>query len=219
MPLGTGLAFAHKYREDGGICVAYMGDGAVNQGQVYESFNMAALWKLPILYVIENNRYAMGTSQARAAAGQRLCERGHAYGIPGHQVDGMDVVAVHAKAEELVGQVRGGEGPVILEAMTYRYRGHSMSDPAKYRTKEEVQEMRERHDPIELLRKVIAGSKARRRGRLQADRQGDPRHRQRGGPLRPGRAGARPERALDRRAGRGLSGVNACERGTDRRET
>jgi pyruvate dehydrogenase E1 component alpha subunit len=117
---------------------------------------MAALWKLPILYVIENNRYAMGTSQVRAAAGQHLCERGHAYGIPGHQVDGMDVVEVHAKAGELVQQVRGGGGPVILEALTYRYRGHSMSDPAKYRTKEEVQEMRERHDPIDLLRKVIS---------------------------------------------------------------
>jgi len=156
IPLGTGLAFAHRYRKDGGICVAYMGDGAVNQGQVYESFNMAALWKLPILYVIENNRYAMGTAQVRAAAGKRLCDRGEAYDIPGHQVDGMDVVAVHAKAEELVGQVRAGQGPVILEAMTYRYRGHSMSDPAKYRTKEEVQEMRERHDPIDALRKVIA---------------------------------------------------------------
>ena len=155
VPLGTGLAFAHKYREDGGICVAYMGDGAINQGQVYESFNMAALWHLPILYVIENNRYAMGTSQVRAAAGQRLCERGTAYGIPGHQIDGMDVVAVNRTARELVEQVRGGNGPVILEAMTYRYRGHSMSDPAKYRTKEEVQEMRERHDPIDLLRKVI----------------------------------------------------------------
>ena len=156
IPLGTGIAFAHKYRKDGGVCVAYMGDGAVNQGQVYESFNMAALWKLPILYVIENNRYAMGTAQVRAAAGKRLCDRGEAYDIPGHQVDGMDVVAVHAKAEELVGQVRAGQGPVILEAMTYRYRGHSMSDPAKYRTKEEVQEMRERHDPIDALRKVIA---------------------------------------------------------------
>ena len=155
IPLGTGLAFAHRYREDGGICVAYMGDGAVNQGQVYESFNMAALWHLPILYVIENNRYAMGTSQARAAAGQRLCERGTAYGIPGHQVDGMDVVEVNRAARDLVEQVRSGTGPIILEAMTYRYRGHSMSDPAKYRTKEEVQEMRERHDPIDLLRKVI----------------------------------------------------------------
>ncbi|MEK0081546.1 pyruvate dehydrogenase (acetyl-transferring) E1 component subunit alpha [Benzoatithermus flavus] len=156
IPLGTGLAFAHRYRGDGGICVAYMGDGAVNQGQVYESFNMAALWKLPVLYVIENNRYAMGTAQARAAAGRRLCDRGEAYGIPGHQVDGMDVIAVHAKAQELVEQVRNGQGPVILEAMTYRYRGHSMSDPAKYRTKEEVQEMRERHDPIENLRRVMA---------------------------------------------------------------
>ena len=156
IPLGTGLAFAHRYRKDGGICVAYMGDGAVNQGQVYESFNMAALWKLPILYVIENNRYAMGTAQARAAAGKRLCDRGEAYDIPGHQVDGMDVVAVHAKAQELVAQIRGGQGPAILEAMTYRYRGHSMSDPAKYRSKEEVQEMRERHDPIDALRKVIA---------------------------------------------------------------
>jgi pyruvate dehydrogenase E1 component alpha subunit len=155
VPLGTGLAFAHQYREDGGITVAYMGDGAVNQGQVYESFNMAALWKLPILYVIENNRYAMGTSQERSAAGQRLCDRGQAYGIPGEEVDGMDVVAVNERARDLVGQVRGGNGPMILEAMTYRYRGHSMSDPAKYRTKEEVQEMRERHDPIESLRKVI----------------------------------------------------------------
>jgi pyruvate dehydrogenase E1 component alpha subunit len=156
IPLGTGLAFAHKYREDGGVCVAYMGDGAVNQGQVYESFNMAALWKLPVLYVIENNRYAMGTAQARAAAGQRLCDRGQAYGIPGEQVDGMDVLAVRAKADELVGRIRSGEGPAIMEAMTYRYRGHSMSDPAKYRTKEEVQEMRERHDPIENLRRTMA---------------------------------------------------------------
>lgn len=156
VPLGTGLAFAHRYRGDGGITVAYMGDGAVNQGQVYESFNMAALWKLPILYVIENNRYAMGTAQERSTAGRRLCDRGQAYGIPGEQVDGMDVVAVNAHAKELVERVRGGEGPVILEALTYRYRGHSMSDPAKYRTKEEVQEMRERHDPIEGLRKLVA---------------------------------------------------------------
>jgi pyruvate dehydrogenase E1 component alpha subunit len=160
VPLGTGLAFAHKYREDGGIALAYMGDGAVNQGQVYESFNMAALWKLPILYVIENNRYAMGTSQVRAAAGQELCRRGEAYGIPGEQVDGMDVLAVRAKAERMIARIRSGEGPAILEAMTYRYRGHSMSDPAKYRTKEEVQEMRERHDPIENLRRIILDAKA-----------------------------------------------------------
>jgi pyruvate dehydrogenase E1 component alpha subunit len=155
IPLGTGIAFAHKYREDGGICVAYMGDGAVNQGQVYESFNMAALWKLPVLYVIENNRYAMGTAETRHAAIPQLYRRGEAYGIPGREVDGMDVVKVHEAATEMVAQVRGGAGPMILEALTYRYRGHSMSDPAKYRTKEEVQEMRERHDPIETLKKLL----------------------------------------------------------------
>ncbi|MFO1067255.1 MAG: pyruvate dehydrogenase (acetyl-transferring) E1 component subunit alpha [Geminicoccaceae bacterium] len=158
VPLGTGIAFAHKYREDGGVCVAYMGDGAVNQGQVYESFNMAALWKLPVLYVIENNRYAMGTSENRHAAVPQLYKRGEAYGIPGVEVDGMNVSAVHAAAVEAVEHVRSGKGPMILEAMTYRYRGHSMSDPAKYRTKEEVQEMRERHDPIEGLKKVLVDS-------------------------------------------------------------
>ena len=205
VPLGTGLAFAHKYREDGGICVAYMGDGAVNQGQVYESFNMAALWKLPILYVIENNRYAMGTSQVRAAAGQKLCERGHAYGIHGHQVDGMDVVEVHAKAKEMVDQIRGGEGPVILEAMTYRYRGHSMSDPGQVphqgRGAGDARAARPDRPPAQADHRPEGGE----RGRFQAARQGDPRPRQRGGPLRPGRARARSERALDRRAGRGLS--------------
>jgi pyruvate dehydrogenase E1 component alpha subunit len=159
VPLGTGLAFAHKYREDGGVCVCYLGDGAVNQGQVYESFNMAALWQLPVLYVIENNRYAMGTSMQRHAAVPELYRRGEAYGIPGQQVDGMDVIAVNRVAVEMVGQVRNG-GPMILEAMTYRYRGHSMSDPAKYRTKEEVQEMRERHDPIEGLKRVLTDSGA-----------------------------------------------------------
>jgi pyruvate dehydrogenase E1 component alpha subunit len=152
VPLGTGIAFAHRYTGDGGLCVCYLGDGAVNQGQVYESFNMAALWKLPVLYVIENNRYGMGTSVARHSASPDLYERGAAYGIPGAQVDGMDVVAVRAAAQEIVPKVRGG-GPFVLEAMTYRYRGHSMSDPGKYRTKEEVQEMRERHDPIEQLKK------------------------------------------------------------------
>jgi len=159
VPLGTGIAFAHKYRDDGGICTTYMGDGAVNQGQVYESFNMAALWKLPVIYVIENNRYGMGTSQERASAGQNLCERGSAYGIPGEQVDGMDVTAVHEKAKEVAEHVRGGKGPFILEAMTYRYRGHSMSDPAKYRSKEELQEYREQRDPIEQLRKRILEKK------------------------------------------------------------
>jgi pyruvate dehydrogenase E1 component alpha subunit len=151
VPLGTGLAFAHKYREDGGVTIAYMGDGAVNQGQVYESFNIAALWKLPILYVIENNGYAMGTSEKRHAAVPELWKRGEAYGIPGREVNGMDVVEVHKAAVEAVDYVRSGKGPMIMEAMTYRYRGHSMSDPAKYRSKEEVQEMRERHDPIETL--------------------------------------------------------------------
>ena len=155
IPLGTGIAFAHQYEEDGGLCVAYCGDGAVNQGQVYESFNMAALWKLPILYVIENNRYGMGTSVTRAAAGKRLCDRGEAYGIPGEQVDGMDVLAVEATATRLTEKIRGGEGPQILEAMTYRYRGHSMSDPAKYREKDEVETMRSQHDPIENLKKII----------------------------------------------------------------
>ena len=155
-PLGAGLAFAHRYNEDGGICVCYLGDGAMNQGQVAESMNMAALWKLPMVYVIENNRYGMGTSVQRAAAhGTHLYERGSGYGIPGDQVDGMDVLAVQRKARGVIEHVRGGEGPFILEAMTYRYRGHSMSDPGKYRTKEEVQEMRERHDPLEQLRRKI----------------------------------------------------------------
>ncbi len=161
VPLGTGLAFAHKYREDGGICIVYLGDGATNQGQVYESFNMAALWKLPVIYIIENNRYGMGTSVTRAAAGgQHLCERGTAYGIPGEQVDGMDVLAIHDRAKEIVAKVRGGDGPHIFEAMTYRYRGHSMSDPAKYRSRDEVQQMREQRDPIENLRRrmIEAGS-------------------------------------------------------------
>jgi pyruvate dehydrogenase E1 component alpha subunit len=155
VPLGTGIAFAHKYSEDGGVCLCYLGDGAVNQGQVYESFNMASLWKLPVIYVIENNKYAMGTSTERSSAGNDLCRRGAAYDIPGKQVDGMDVLAVKAAGEEAVGRVRAGEGPYILEMKTYRYRGHSMSDPAKYRTKEEVAKMREQHDPIDQLRKKL----------------------------------------------------------------
>jgi pyruvate dehydrogenase E1 component alpha subunit len=155
VPLGTGLAFAHKYSEDGGVCLCYLGDGAVNQGQVYESFNMASLWKLPVIYVIENNKYAMGTSTERSSAGNDLCRRGAAYDIPGMQVDGMDVLAVKAAGEEAVAKVRAGEGPYILEMKTYRYRGHSMSDPAKYRTKEEVAKMREQHDPIDQLRKKL----------------------------------------------------------------
>jgi pyruvate dehydrogenase E1 component alpha subunit len=154
VPIGTGLAFAHKYKNDGGVCLTYFGDGAVNQGQVYESFNMAALWKLPVVYVVENNRYSMGTAQNRHAAGE-LYKRGEAYGIPGKQVDGMDVQAVRAAAEEALAYARSGKGPVLLEMETYRYRGHSMSDPAKYRTKEEVEEWRAKHDPIETLRELM----------------------------------------------------------------
>ncbi|MCB9957284.1 MAG: pyruvate dehydrogenase (acetyl-transferring) E1 component subunit alpha [Rhodospirillaceae bacterium] len=155
--IGTGLAFAHKYSEDGGVAFAYMGDGAVNQGQVYESFNMAALWKLPCVYVIENNQYGMGTSVARASANTELFERGYAYGIPGKQVDGMDVIAVRDHAAKAAEHARSGDGPMILEMMTYRYRGHSMSDPAKYRTREEVSQMRETRDPIEHVRKALLG--------------------------------------------------------------
>jgi pyruvate dehydrogenase E1 component alpha subunit len=154
VPIGTGLAFGHKYTQDGNISVCYLGDGAINQGQVYESFNMAALWKLPVVYVIENNKYAMGTSQQRASAGE-LCERGSAYGIPGHVVDGMNVLAVKEACEKAVAHARDGSGPVILEMKTYRYRGHSMSDPAKYRTKEEVTKMRTEMDPIDNLKKLI----------------------------------------------------------------
>src|SRR5918996_4490771 len=155
VPIGTGLAFAHKYREDGGVCVCYFGDGATNQGQVYESFNMAALWSLPVVYVIENNKYGMGTSIERAAAGgTALYRRGEAYGIPGEQVDGMDVLAVREAGAEAVAYARE-RGPIIVEALTYRYRGHSMSDPAKYRSREEVQSYREKQDPIERLRKLM----------------------------------------------------------------
>jgi pyruvate dehydrogenase E1 component alpha subunit len=149
VPLGTGLAFAHRYKNDGNISVAYLGDGAVNQGQVYESFNMAALWKLPVVYVIENNKYGMGTSVERASARPDLYLRGEAYGIPGMQVDGMEVLAVRAAADKAVAHARAGKGPYILEMLTYRYRGHSMSDPGKYRSKEEVAQMRQKRDPIE----------------------------------------------------------------------
>jgi pyruvate dehydrogenase E1 component alpha subunit len=152
VPLGTGIAFAHRYREDGKVCLTYLGDGAVNQGQVYESFNMAALWKLPVVYVVENNKYGMGTSVERASARTDLYQRGQGYGIPGEQVDGMDVLAVRAAGARAVAAARAGKGPQILEMLTYRYRGHSMSDPGKYRTKEEVSKMRQEHDPIDLMR-------------------------------------------------------------------
>ena len=147
--LGAGLAFGHKYSGDGGICLAYFGDGASNQGQVYESFNMAELWKLPIIFVIENNQYAMGTSVNRASAEDQLYRRGESFRIPGIQVDGMDVLAVRGAAEVAIDWVRSGKGPVLLEMKTYRYRGHSMSDPAKYRSRDEVQAVREKSDPID----------------------------------------------------------------------
>ena len=152
VPLGAGLAFGHKYREDGGVCIAYFGDGAANQGQVYESFNMASLWKLPIIFVVENNGYAMGTAVKRGSAETHFHRRGHAFQIPGMDVDGMDVLKVRQAANQAVAYVRAGNGPVLMELNTYRYRGHSMSDPAKYRSREEVQEMREKHDPIEAAK-------------------------------------------------------------------
>lgn len=147
--LGGGLAFAHKYNEDGGLCIAYFGDGAANQGQVYETMNMAALWDLPIVFVVENNQYAMGTAVSRSSAETEFYRRGTAFRIPGMKVNGMDVLEVRAAAEVAFAHVRGGKGPVLMECNTYRYRGHSMSDPAKYRTREEVQEVRENSDPIE----------------------------------------------------------------------
>jgi pyruvate dehydrogenase E1 component alpha subunit len=155
VPIGTGLAFAHKYRDNGRVSLTFLGDGAMNQGQVYESFNMAALWKLPVVYIIENNKYGMGTSVSRASASHDLFSRGAPFGIPGHQVDGMNVVAVHQAAEEAIEHARAGEGPYILEMQTYRYRGHSMSDPAKYRTRDEVSRMREEHDPIDQVKKRL----------------------------------------------------------------
>ena len=153
--LGGGLALAHQYSEDGGFCLAYFGDGAANQGQVYETFNMAALWNLPIVFVIENNGYAMGTAVTRSSAETEFHRRGTAFRIPGMDVNGMDVLAVRAAAEVAFDHVRSGKGPVLMELNTYRYRGHSMSDPAKYRTREEVQEQRDHHDPIEAIKKAL----------------------------------------------------------------
>ena len=150
--LGTGLAFAIRYRKSDHVSLTYLGDGATNQGQVYESFNMAELWRLPVVYIIENNRYAMGTAITRSSATVDLSKRGLSFNIPGEQVDGMDVRAVKAAGEKAVAWCREGKGPYILEMLTYRYRGHSMSDPAKYRTREEVQKMRTEHDPIEQVR-------------------------------------------------------------------
>ena len=155
VPLGTGLALANHYRGNDKVSVTYFGDGAANQGQVYESFNMAQLWKLPVIYVVENNQYAMGTAIRRASAETQLYKRGESFRIPGKQVDGMDVLAVKAAADEAVAWCRAGNGPILVEAMTYRYRGHSMSDPAKYRSKEEVDKVREQRDPIKNYEKVL----------------------------------------------------------------
>ncbi|MCL4155775.1 UNVERIFIED_CONTAM: hypothetical protein GTU68_062713, partial [Idotea baltica] len=159
VPLGAGLAFSDKYKGNDNVTFAYFGDGAANQGQIYETFNMAALWDLPVIFVIENNQYAMGTSQARSTSTPDLYTRGEAFGIPGEIVDGMNVLAVKEASEKAVAHCRAGKGPYVLEVKTYRYRGHSMSDPAKYRTREEVQKMREERDPIEQVRDMLLTGK------------------------------------------------------------
>jgi pyruvate dehydrogenase E1 component subunit alpha len=155
VPLGAGLAFANKYRGNDHVCLCYFGDGATNQGQVYETFNMAELWKLPVVFIIENNKYAMGTSIERSSSTTHLSQRGLSFAIPGEHVDGMDVCAVRSAGQRAIAYARAGKGPTILEMLTYRYRGHSMSDPAKYRTREEVQHVRETHDAIELVRQRL----------------------------------------------------------------
>src|SRR5213075_1131806 len=159
VPIGTGLAFANRYRGNDNVSLTYFGDGAANQGQVYESFNMAELWKLPVVYVIENNRYAMGTSVTRSSAQTDFSKRGISFNIPGEQVDGMDVRAVKAAGDKAVAWCRAAKGPYILEMQTYRYRGHSMSDPAKYRTREEVEKIRHDQDPIEQVRNRLLAAK------------------------------------------------------------
>ncbi len=168
VPLGAGLAFANKYRGNNNITFCYFGDGAANQGQVYETFNMSKLWRLPVLFIIENNKYAMGTSVERSAATTDFSQRGRSFDIPGEQVDGMDVRAVKAAGEKAAKWVRDGNGPYILEMLTYRYRGHSMSDPAKYRTREEVQRVREERDPIERVRARLLEKKLAAEEELKA---------------------------------------------------
>ena len=155
VPIGAGLAFAHKYNGNKNVAITYFGDGAANQGQVYESYNIAALWKLPVIFVIENNKYGMGTSVNRSSAGDNLSDRGKAYGIVADIVDGMDVIAVRDAALKAMDYCRSGKGPYILEMKTYRYRGHSMSDPAKYRTRDEVDEIRQNSDPINNIKSIL----------------------------------------------------------------
>ena len=156
VPIGTGLAFSHKYNETNNVCITYFGDGAANQGQVYEAYNIASLWKLPVIFVIENNKYGMGTAVNRSSAGENLSDRGKAYGIKSEIVDGMDVIAVRDSAIRAMEYCRSGKGPYILEMKTYRYRGHSMSDPAKYRTRDEVDKIRKNSDPIENIKELLA---------------------------------------------------------------
>lgn len=159
VPIGTGMAFVYKYKGLDNIAVTYFGDGAANQGQIYESFNMASLWKLPVLYIVENNEYGMGTSVQRASSNTDLYRRGEPFGIPGKRVNGMDFFEVRKASQEAVDNIRKGSGPILLEMKTYRYRGHSMSDPGKYRTKEEVNEYKEKHDPLEKLAKYLKDNK------------------------------------------------------------
>ncbi len=168
VPIGAGLAFANWYRGNDNVSFAYFGDGAANQGQVYETFNMASLWKLPCIFVIENNKYAMGTSLHRGSSTPELYTRGAAFGIPGEKVDGMDVLAVKAAGDKAIAHCRAGKGPYILEMNTYRYRGHSMSDPAKYRSREEVQKVKEDRDPIDHVRELLVGSKQATEADLKA---------------------------------------------------
>ncbi len=168
VPIGAGLAFANSYRGNDNVTFTYFGDGSANQGQVYETFNMASLWKLPVVFVIENNKYAMGTSMQRSTSTPAIYTRGEAFGIPGEAVDGMDVLAVKAAGEKATKHCRAGDGPYILEMNTYRYRGHSMSDPAKYRTRDEVQKVREESDPIDHVRDLLLTGKHASEDELKA---------------------------------------------------
>ena len=206
--LGTGLAFSNWYRGNDRVSLTYFGEGASNQGQVYESFNLAALMKLPVVYVIENNRYGMGTSIDRASASKDLSKNGAPWGIPGMQVDGMDVLAVKAAGEQAVAHCRAGKGPYLLEVKTYRYRGHSMSDPARYRTREEVQEMRTQHDCIENARHKLEAMGVKDEALKQIEDEVRRDHPGRGS-VRPGKSGAGSVRALHGRAAGGLSDVHA----------